>query len=152
MAPKVDPKRLVHKEDCLLELLASHRSVYVHVDTRVAGVLVPPQLRGKPQVAFCLGLNLPVPVRDLVVNDEGWTATLSFGRRPHLVKAPWSAVYLIVGDSGIGANWPVDTPKDAQVKRGGVGEALDALKADEKMEKAKTLPPGWKIIDGGKKD
>jgi hypothetical protein len=158
---EVDLKRLAKKEDALLELLATHHSVYVHVDTRRRGVVVPPHLAGHPQIGFQLGLNLPVPIRDLIVDELGWSATLSFSRVLHRVYVPWSAIYLIVGDSGIGNHWPKDTPHEAQVQR--TADAAHAVKSHLHVEaqdgatrpalKAaptrKLLPKGWKIIDGG---
>jgi hypothetical protein len=156
----VDLKRLAKKEDALLELLATHHSVYVHVDTRKRGVVVPPHLAGHPQIGFQLGLNLPVPIRDLLVDDLGWSATLSFSRALHRVFVPWHAIYLIVGDSGIGNHWPKDTPPEARIQRTTDAmaarpkahlyvEAQDgALKPSGRPER-KTLPKGWKIIDGG---
>ncbi len=143
----VDKARLLKKEEALLELLSTHHQVYVHLDSRRRGVLVPKELQGRPQLAFCLGLNLPVPIRDLLIKDDGWSATLSIGRVLHRVYVPWHAVFLIVGDSGIGNHWPKDTPKEARIQR----EETPPLAAPEKAirEARKTLPPGWKIIEGG---
>lgn len=38
------------------------------------------------------GLDMPIPISDLVVNNEGVAATLSFSREPFKTYVPWHAV------------------------------------------------------------
>jgi len=148
---QVDPTRLLKKDEALMELMSVFSSVYVHVDTRKEGVTVPKQLLGQPQVVFELGLNMPNPIRGLKIDDAGWSAVLSFGNQGFRCSIPWASVYLIVGNTGIGSEWPKDKPKEARVQRVGVSTE-NAEPASAKAVKAKTLPPGWKVIEGGKKD
>lgn len=158
--PQVDQKKLLHKNDALLELLATHYSVFVHVDTRKPGVIVPDKLKGQPQVAFQLGLDLkPTPVRHLRVEDEGWSATMTFNRRQFDCFVPWEAVWAIIGEeTGIGAHWPADIPLEVKKK---LEEKQAAARFPAKaglaetakpVTPARTLPPGWSVIEGGKKD
>lgn len=147
---QVDPTRLLKKDEALLELMSVFSSVFVHVDTRKLNVVVPKQLLGQPQVVFELGLNMPNPIRGLKINEEGWSAVLSFGNQSFRCTLPWSSVYLIVGNTGIGSEWPKDRPKEARIQR--LGEKADDAPAERAETRARTLPPGWKVIEGGKKD
>lgn len=147
---QVDLSRLIKKDEALLELLSVFSSVFVHTDTRKDGVIVPKQLLGQPQVVFELGLNMPRPIRDLRVDDAGWSAVLSFGTQSFRCLLPWSAVYLIVGNTGIGSEWPKDKPKEARIQR--VAPDTKSVGSYAADVKAKTLPPGWKVIEGGRKD
>lgn len=144
---QVDPLKLIGgKDEALRELLRTHHSVYIHLDSRRPEVLVPEQLRGNTQLSLVLGLSLPTPVRNLHIDDKGWSATLSFNRALCEVFVPWKAVYLIVGDSGVGIDYPEDTPVGAQIHK--TQDMPD--KAPIPVSRSKTLPVGWRIIDGGK--
>jgi stringent starvation protein B len=148
--PQVDPKKLTNKISALNELLSTHYSVYVHVDSRRPGVIVPPTLK-QPQLVLQLGLNMPNPIRALLIDEKGFSATLSFGATPTQVFVPWDAVFLIVGDSGIGCQYPKDAPPEALVKQERVASGAAPLPTNRDPEKHKKLPPGWGVIDGGKK-
>lgn len=159
--------RYQHKDMALEALLATHQSVYVHVDTRLPGVVVPEKLLGKPQVAFKLGYET---MTDFDIDTVGWSARLLVGGNSFEYRIPWSAVYFIVGDSGAGQVWEVDVPAEAQVQRvvKDSPENMKVLRAakkikgvllhriverafEKKARAAKTLPPGWRIIEGGRK-
>lgn len=66
------------------------------LDARADGVELPGHLRGEPRLVLQYGLNMPVPITDLDVGEEGVRATLSFDRTPHCTFVPWSAVYIIM--------------------------------------------------------
>ena len=56
---------------------------------------------------------MPVPIRDLNLDDEGMTCTLSFNRSPFFCIVPWTSVYAVVGcDDGRGMIWPDDVPPE----------------------------------------
>jgi len=131
-------------------MLASEESVYVVLDSRAPGVVVPDGLRNRPQVMLELGLNMAVPIRDLRATDEGWSATLSFGTGFIKCIVPWGAVYSIFNPrNSMGMLWREDVPKELFVAAEGVqGPIVNA----EVRETRKTLPPGWRVIDGGRKD
>lgn len=88
-------KRIVAKE-----LLATRTGFLVSMNVDDPYVELPEHiklqaLRLSPKVAVIsviIGLRLPVPIQDLIVDAEGITATLSFDRNPHLCYAPWDAV------------------------------------------------------------
>lgn len=110
MPPTQQP--LPPKKEVALALL-ERSSVFVHLDPRVAAVVVPPGFKKQPQLVLQVGLNMPVPIRDLQLDEEGMSCTLSFNRTPFFCVVPWSSVYAIVGcDDGRGMIWPDDVPPE----------------------------------------
>lgn len=103
--------KLPPKKEVALALLEGP-SMFVHLDPRRPGVLIPPRFRDKPQLVLQIGLNMFVPIPDLKVDDEGITCTLSFDRAPFWCRMPWSAVYALVGEDGRGMMWPNDIPPE----------------------------------------
>lgn len=61
------------------------------------------------------GRNMPIPISDLEVTEEGISATLSFSRVPHRTYVPWTAVYAISCTNGCGVLYREDVPNDAAV-------------------------------------
>ncbi len=103
--------KLPPKKEVALALLEGP-SMFVHLDPRRAGVLMPQRFRDKPQLVLQIGLNMFVPIPDLKVDDEGVTCTLSFDRAPFWCRMPWSAIYALVGEDGRGMMWPNDIPPE----------------------------------------
>jgi stringent starvation protein B len=103
--------KLPPKKEVALALLEGP-SMFVHLDPRRPGVLIPPRFRDKPQLVLQIGLNMFVPIPDLKVDDEGITCTLSFDRTPFWCRMPWSAIYALVGEDGRGMMWPNDIPPE----------------------------------------
>ena len=93
-------------------MLLLRGSVFVHLDPRADGVLVPQWLREQAQLVLQIGLDMPVPIPDLRVDDRGVSGTLSFQRSPFTCSVPWSSVFAIVGDDGRGMVWPTDFPPE----------------------------------------
>ncbi len=63
----------------------------VALDARRPGVAVPPQFRDDYQLRLNFSYRFDPP--DLVVNQWGVRATLSFGGSRHPVAVPWSAIF-----------------------------------------------------------
>ncbi|MDP3278981.1 MAG: ClpXP protease specificity-enhancing factor SspB [Deltaproteobacteria bacterium] len=95
----------------ILELL-ERGSVYIHLDPRRPGVSVPQWLRDRHQLVLQIGLNFPIPIRDLEIDDEGVRCTLSFNRQPTFCELPWTAVYALVGDDGQVTVFPGELPSE----------------------------------------
>jgi stringent starvation protein B len=121
------------KKEVALALL-ERSSVYVHLDPRQAAVVVPPWFKKQPQLVLQVGLNMPVPIPDLRVDDEGLSCTLSFNRAPHYCVVPWSSVFAMVGEDGRGMVWPDDVP--AEVARQAQGRAGDGTVPRESAKAA----------------
>jgi stringent starvation protein B len=65
------------------------------------------------------GLNMAVAIKDLEVDDEAVSGTLSFARRPFWVKVPWDAIYALVSDEDQrGMVWPEDAPRESKLSQG----------------------------------
>jgi stringent starvation protein B len=105
------PPRPPPKKDVATALLEGP-SLFIHLDPRKAEVIVPLNFKKQPQLVLQVGLNMPVPIPDLFVDDDGLTCTLSFDRRPFWCRIPWGAVYALVGEDGKGMVWPSDVPSE----------------------------------------
>jgi stringent starvation protein B len=107
------------KKDVALALL-ERSSVYVHLDPRQPAVIVPVAFKKKAQLVLQIGLNMPVPIPDLRLDDDGIRCTLSFNSVPFFCVVPWGSVFAMMGDDGRGMVWPDDVPlevaRQAQVR------------------------------------
>lgn len=99
------------KKDVALALLESS-TVLIHLDPRTEEVRVPPWFKKQPQLVLEIGLNMPVPIPDLSVDDDAVSCTLSFSRSPFFCFIPWGAVYALVGSDGRSMVWPDDVPPE----------------------------------------
>lgn len=102
--------------------LLERGNVFVHLDPRVDGVVVPSWHAQKPQLVLHLGLNFAVPIPDLTVDERGIRCTLSFNRSPFFCDLPWKAIYAMVAEDGQVTLWPTElppelVPKPAAVRR-----------------------------------
>ncbi|MFO0759522.1 MAG: ClpXP protease specificity-enhancing factor SspB [Byssovorax sp.] len=106
-----DAARAPRKKDIALTLLQGP-SLFIHLDPRKQGVVVPVQFKREHQLMLQVGLNMAIPIPDLEVDEEGITCTLSFSQRPFWCSIPWSAVYALVGEDSRGMLWPDDVPPE----------------------------------------
>lgn len=127
-------EQLPSKKDAA-DALLERGSLFVHLDPRREGVIVPDHLRGRPQLVLQFGLGLAVPIRDLHVDDEGISGTLSFNRSPFACFVPWSAAYLLVNDDEMGVVWRDDLP--------------DELREEVEQAEKKSARPALRAIRGG---
>jgi Stringent starvation protein B len=103
------------KREVLTAILA-RGDAFLHLDARHTGVDVPAWLKGDPNLCLQLGYDLPVPIPDLALDEQGVRATLSFRREPFLCIVPWSAVFLIVDAESRGMLWEEDAPPETRVQ------------------------------------
>jgi stringent starvation protein B len=96
-----------------LEQLLARGPVLVHVDARRTEVAVPPRFRADASLVLRFGYTLQPAIRDLQIDDEGISGTLTFGGSPFHVMLPWTAVYaaMVEGEQR-GTVWPEDVPED----------------------------------------
>ncbi len=157
------------KQKVLEDFLEKYHSVFVHVDTRRSGVMLPPEWMNKTHVTLQIGLDLVVPLRDLTFDHEGWSGTLSFNRSPFFCIIPWTAMFGVISDQGVGGFWQGDLPPElvaerctdsavqtppsaaaAEPAKLGSRRVLKSVPAGPKRENKK-IPKGWGVIEGGKK-
>jgi stringent starvation protein B len=89
--------------------------VSLHLDARRAGVAVPPAFANEPHLVLQYGRNMPIPIPDLDVTDQGVSATLSFSRSPHRTHVPWSSVYVVACTDGRGILYYEDVPDEVSL-------------------------------------
>ncbi len=132
--------RLPPKKDVALALLESS-TLFMHLDPRHDEVKVPPWFKRQPQLVLQVGLNMPVPIPDLNVDDDGVSCTLSFNRTPFFCYVPWAAIYALVGEDHRGMVWPDDVPPEvtAQVQPQAEAKPRPQLRALSSSE-ARTEP------------
>lgn len=99
------------KKDVALALL-ERASVFVHLDPRGVGVVVPIHFKKQPRLVLQIGLNMAVPIPDLRLDDQGLSCTLSFNRSLFHCVVPWSGIFALVGEDGRGMVWPDDVPQE----------------------------------------
>jgi hypothetical protein len=96
-------------------------NLFVHLDPRRPGVVVPAHLAAQPHLVREVGYDMPRPIPDLDVGRAGIAATLSFHQEPFTCFVPWSAVFALTDDGGRGQVWQKDVPPEV-ARDGGVGE------------------------------
>jgi stringent starvation protein B len=127
------------KKEVALALL-ERSSVHLHLDPRVDGVVVPPWFKKQAQLVLQIGLNMPVPIPDLRLDEEGMSCTLSFSRSPFFCVVPWTSVFAMVGEDGRGMVWPDDVPPE--VARQAQAQARkEAAKSEPRAEQAPAAAP-----------
>ena len=140
---------LPRKQAVALDLL-ERTSVFVHLDPRRPGVIVPQGFLKQPQLVLQIGLNMAIAIPHLEVGDEGISCTLSFNRSPFWCRIPWGSVYALVGDDGRGMVWPNDVPPEVatQMQKAATPAAAKAGKkpkpklAAVKSGERDSKPPG----------
>ncbi len=122
----------------IFDTLLAEGQVYVHLDPRREGVVVPPDLKDGPMLTLVFGRDLPIPIPDLEVDQEAVTGTLSFNRTPFWCKIPWRAIYALSTEDGRALVWPDDLPQDIQIR---IGAAQDSVPTHPR--------PRFGVLDGG---
>lgn len=98
--------------------LLSGPSVFVHLDPRRAGVVVPQWFKNKPTLVLQVGLNMAVAIPDLKSDLVGVACTLSFNREPYYCRLPWTAIFALIGEDQRGMVWPEDVPSEVHAQYG----------------------------------
>lgn len=120
--------------------LLQESSVFVHLDPRREGVIVPGWLKKQPQLVLQVGLNLAVRIPDLDIGEQAICCTLSFNRSPFFCRVPWTSIFGLVGEDGRGRIWPEDVPLEiaAQMQQQASKEAAkEAAKVQRQQGRAR---------------
>lgn len=115
------------------DAMIANGSVFVHLNPRLSGVVVPDHLRDQDHLNLEFGLDVPVPIVGLCWTADGITGTLSFYRRPFRVFIPWDAVFVLCsrGDLSSGRVFPDDVPMSVIRELTSEIEHMNALHARE---------------------
>ena len=116
----------------------------VHLDARRPGVQLPARFLGQAHLRLDYGYGFTPPIPDLVIDDAGIHATLSFNRVPFATFIPWSAVYLIADFDGNGAVWQEDIPSDLKMEQDAGGAPPSAQPSASTPTQEPTPPDGKK--------
>lgn len=119
-------------------------SLFIHLDPRVNDVVVPPWLRHQAQLVLQVGMDMPIPIPDLRVDENGIFGTLSFSRTPYACNVPWNAIFALVGDEGRGMVWPESMPAEikAEVEQETARAALKATSKNKFGTKLESVSGG----------
>jgi len=139
----IGPHQLPPKKEVALALL-EESSLFIYLDPRRTGVIVPPRFHKQPELILQVGLNMAVPIRDLEVNEDGITCTLSFSRSPFWCCLPWTAIYALMDEKQHGMIWPDDVPPEIMT------DMLQRLAP--MMRAAKRQRPKLSVVDGTSAD
>jgi stringent starvation protein B len=110
----MDESERPSKKDAFLALLRAGWAS-LHLDARCPGVVVPAPFSSQAHLVLQYGRNMPIPITDLEVTEDGVSATLSFTRVSHRTYVPWSAVYAVSCTNGCGVLYREDMPEDVAV-------------------------------------
>lgn len=139
---------LISKKEVTSALLRAG-NVFVHLDPRKLGVVLPPSLRSKPQVVLQIGWDMPVPIPDLRLDEEGIYGTLSFRGTPFTCFLPWRTVFAVVCEDAKGITWKEDMPAEVSEEierdaRKNVVDIKSKAKAEPKPARQVTPQPAKK--------
>lgn len=101
------------------ERLLGEGPLDLHLDARRDDVIVPEHLKTQADLVLRVGHDLPVPIPDLALDDQGLTATLSFKRIPFHCQIPWSAIYALTNLENRGLVFQEDVPAEVRAKLAG---------------------------------
>jgi hypothetical protein len=87
-----------------LELLRTGKQIKLRINTITPGVLVPQNLSGTEDLCLQIGLNMRIPIPDLVLDDAGISGTLSFSYKPTFCVIPWQSLWGVDPDNGTGVS------------------------------------------------
>src|SRR5690349_3961582 len=125
-----------------LESLLARGPVLVHVDARRAEVAVPPRFRADPSLVLRFGYTLSPAIRDLAIDDDAISGTLTFSGQPFHCVLPWTAVYaaMVEGEQR-GTVWPEDVPEDVLTGGGEAPAPLPAAQPAQTAQQPAEPPP-----------
>lgn len=139
-AAMTSPTALPPKKDVALALL-ENSTVFVHLDPRIDDVRVPQWFKKQPQLVLQIGLNMPVPIPDLNVDEVSVSCTLSFSRSPFFCFIPWESVYALVGEDGRGMVWPEDVPPEVAAQAAAQQKAKPEQRPHLRAVRDEDAPP-----------
>lgn len=110
-APRAAPDRKTQKHAKAREILESG-AMFVELDPRKAGVVVPPRYDTTGRLVLVVGYHLPQPIPDLAVDAEGISGQLLFKMNRFSVRIPWDAVFGLANEQSKVVRWIEDIPED----------------------------------------
>lgn len=109
--PYIQPSKHI-----VAQYILSRGYLYLHLDPRKMNVVVPAWFKHQADLCLEIGTNMPIPIPDLVVDEVGIHATLSFARSPFVCFIPWTAVFALMDDVGRGQAYESDIPPEVKAQ------------------------------------
>lgn len=110
---EVSEAKMPPTKKMVTEHLLGEGPILIHCDARRPGVVVPEAFRSQLNLALRFGYRLTPPIPDLVIDESGISATLTFSGVPFHTTLPWSAIYVVaIAGEDRGMMWPEDVPAD----------------------------------------
>ncbi len=136
------------KHKMLIRMLTSGQKVLVLLDPRIDGVEVPEDCYHTLPLGLMLGSDLAIPIPDLSLNSDGFTATLSFNRVGHKISIPWKSIFGMVNEDNEGPLWPEDIPPEVS---GNFPLDMESNDDEDWEDEDDVEPdkPSFGILDGG---
>jgi hypothetical protein len=101
------------KHDVVQVILERSKTVLLHLVPNREGVVVPPQFKEQERLVLQVGWEMPVPIPDLEIDENGIRGTLTFNREPFYCVVPWVSLFAAVGEDRYGMVWSVDQPSNS---------------------------------------
>lgn len=111
-------ERRTQKHELAKKILASG-ALYLELDARKPGVVVPPGYQQAGRLVLIVGYDLPQPIPDLAVDAAGVSGQLLFKMKRFSVQLPWDAVYGLMNQDDDLSRWSEDVPADVICADGG---------------------------------
>lgn len=88
------------KHEITINLLATGNILTIFINMGIPGIEAPSEMFSNYQfpkhMPINIGLNMPVGIPDLQVDEWGICGTLSFNRKPFYCRFPWQSVYTVL--------------------------------------------------------
>lgn len=133
----------------LVNYVLEYSNVRLCFDPRFASVVVPKQFKSTETMTLEVGLNMPVQIVDLRVDENGFSGTLSFNRRPEWVHVSWESVYAVIDHENKGKMWVVDFDPQKNVSVEQLAAAVAATPTPTpppQQRPKKKLPPYLRVV------
>ncbi len=95
----------------VFEHLLLNGPVWIQLDARPYEVEVPEKHKSDPYLVLMLGYGLEPPVYNFLPTDRGILANVKFDGKRKDCFVPWSAIYEMRGEEGLGMKWQEDRPR-----------------------------------------
>lgn len=105
------------KSEIVRNLLEQGINVYIHLDSRKPGCVLPRKYADLPHVTLVFGRRLNIPIPDITITHDGISGTLHFPEFGYVhCTVPWDAVWAISQDSGAFSVWETEVPEGVHTK------------------------------------
>jgi len=140
---------MINEKQIVIKDLLSKDNVFIHLDPRKEGVVVPLWLSKQPHLVLEIGYDMMIQIPDLEVGEGGITATLSFDRSPFTCFVPYTSIFAAhnSGDTRI-ILWKNGVPVEMESKTKPILKLIngESIKNKETAPKEEVKHPHLKFV------